>query len=318
MKPYTKIKNRLKEFNYRPKIAFIGKTGSGKSSLCNVLHGSHIANTSDVEACTREVQEISVFDDSLLIYDFPGIGETRERDQEYATLYKNQLESMDSIVWLIKADDKSFTTEEVFYENIIKPLIPTGVVLIFGISQCDKMNPIREWNKKERKPSETQKKNLEAKRRELKKIFDVSLQHIQYFSSEERYQFDKVITKALNPLEKYRYSSSGGGGWCFITTATCKSLGKKDDCMELNTFRSFRDKWLIHQDDGVDLIFEYYMIAPSIVENISKQESSDLIYLSIWNKYLEKAYKAIQTKEHQKAKSIYVNMVKKLKQVYFD
>lgn len=330
MKSHTKIVTCLNEFSYTPKIALIGKTGAGKSSLCNLLHGSPVAKTSDVEACTREVQVISVFDDSLLMYDFPGIGETKERDQEYAALYNDRLQEMDAIIWLIKADDKSFTTEEIFYENVIKPLITSERPLIFGISQCDKMNPIREWNKKEQQPSETQKSNLEAKRKEIQNIFKIPLQQIQYFSSEAKYRYDKPIVKALNPLQKSRYSGGGGGsfiddvidvvsfGACFITTATCKSLGKEDNCVELNTFRTFRDQWLIHEKDGFDLISEYYAIAPLIVSNIDQQENSDLIYVSVWNKYLQDAYEAIQTRELKKAKSIYIDMVKNLKQVYID
>ena len=33
----------------------------------------------------------------------------------------------------------------------------------------------------------------------------------------------------------------GGGGSCYITTATCEEYGKSDNCYELTMFRSFRD-----------------------------------------------------------------------------
>ena len=46
--------------NYTPKIGVFGDTGVGKSSLCNSLFGKDIASVSDVEACTREIQEINL------------------------------------------------------------------------------------------------------------------------------------------------------------------------------------------------------------------------------------------------------------------
>jgi predicted GTPase len=55
------VKAELKKVrNYTPKIGVFGDTGVGKSSLCNALFGKDIAKISDVEACTREPQEILV------------------------------------------------------------------------------------------------------------------------------------------------------------------------------------------------------------------------------------------------------------------
>lgn len=40
--------------NYEPVIGIMGKTGVGKSSLCNALFAGDISPVSDVAACTRE------------------------------------------------------------------------------------------------------------------------------------------------------------------------------------------------------------------------------------------------------------------------
>ncbi|WP_433913935.1 GTPase, partial [Escherichia coli] len=39
---------------YEPVIGIMGKTGSGKSSLCNALFAGEVSPVSDVTACTRE------------------------------------------------------------------------------------------------------------------------------------------------------------------------------------------------------------------------------------------------------------------------
>ena len=39
--------------HYEPVISIMGKTGSGKSSLCNALFAGEISPVSDIAACTR-------------------------------------------------------------------------------------------------------------------------------------------------------------------------------------------------------------------------------------------------------------------------
>ena len=40
---------------YEPVIGIMGKTGAGKSSLCNALFQGEVTPVSDVAACTRDV-----------------------------------------------------------------------------------------------------------------------------------------------------------------------------------------------------------------------------------------------------------------------
>lgn len=103
---------------------------------------------------------------------------------------------------------------------------------------------------------------------------------------------------------------------CFITTAVCKYLNKTDDCYELTTLRSFRDNWLTNQQDGRQLIDEYYVIAPTIVNAIDSSNDKDIVYMHIWNDYIEPCIKLIELGVYDTCKKLYIQMVNELKEKY--
>lgn len=120
--------------------------------------------------------------------------------------------------------------------------------------------------------------------------------------------------------EDRKRNRGGGrhGGGCYITTATCLTLGKPDDCIELSAIRRFRDDWLCNQKNGIEIIIDYYHIAPKIVDVINENEDSKLIYKDIWEKYLIKFFQLIQAKQNKKAQSIYLKMVNELSSKYLN
>lgn len=56
---------------------------------------------------------------------------------------------------------------------------------------------------------------------------------------------------------------------CFLTSACVEYLGLPDDCKELTTLRTIRDKVLKATGEGRGLVDEYYRIAPALVEKIN-------------------------------------------------
>ena len=118
----------------------------------------------------------------------------------------------------------------------------------------------------------------------------------------------KAIVEHL-PFPKPRSGPFGGGGGCYITTATCEEYGKPDDCYELTAFRSFRDNWLVHQPDGADLIKRYYATAPHIVDLINRQENRTEIYHYLNDNYLSKCLCYIEQGENEKCKELYIDMM---------
>jgi small GTP-binding protein len=163
----NKIKEALNHIkNYTPKIGVFGDTGVGKSSLCNALFGKDIASVSDVEACTREIQEINLQASEkggMILVDVPGLGEDPDRHDEYIRLYDSLVQELDLLLWVIKADDRKFSTGIDFYNS----LSGKNIEVIFVINQADKIEPVSEFYENGKKLSKTQLGNIDRKKQDI-------------------------------------------------------------------------------------------------------------------------------------------------------
>ncbi|EAA1779839.1 GTPase family protein [Salmonella enterica] len=156
--------------HYEPVIGIMGKSGAGKSSLCNELFHGEVSPVSDVNACTRDVLRFRLRSGchSLMVVDLPGVGENGQRDQEYRALYRRMLPEMDLVLWVIKADDRALSVDEQFWHGVMQPYRQQ---VLFVINQADKTEPCHEWDTCTSTPSPQQQVNLKAKQTAITEMF---------------------------------------------------------------------------------------------------------------------------------------------------
>ncbi|MEY0017441.1 GTPase family protein [Providencia rettgeri] len=197
---FNRIKNII---DYEPVIGVMGKTGAGKSSLINAIFKGNVCPVSDVEACTRETKEIKIEfgHRAIRLIDIPGVGENASRDNEYEALYKRLLPKMDLILWVIKGDDRAFSADEHFYQQVLKPA-GGDKKTVFVLNQIDKIEPFREWDVEHNQPSLNQLTNIRKKEAYLIERFGFTEHPIISVSANEKYNISKLVETMVRALPK--------------------------------------------------------------------------------------------------------------------
>lgn len=194
---------RLSEMlDYEPTIGIFGKTGAGKSSLCNALFGKDVCKISDVEACTRRKQEVSLHMDNneIRLWDVPGVGENEDRDKEYYQLYEEILTKMDLVLWLVKADDRALASDEAFYKRVLRKYVEEGKSFFIVLNQVDKVEPFREWDEEGHKPGLKQLQNIQRKINDVAKTFNVATSKVIPVSANEKYNLPVLVDEFIRAL----------------------------------------------------------------------------------------------------------------------
>ncbi|MEH6372179.1 GTPase family protein [Pectobacterium carotovorum] len=157
--------------HYEPIIGIMGKTGAGKSSLCNALFQGDVSPVSDNCACTRHALtfRLSSGQRSILFVDLPGVGESEERDHDYAALYQHWLPRVDIVLWLLKADDRALSVDQHIYRTVIGERYRNKI--LFVLNQVDKLEPSHEWDRESQQPSLKQSGNIYARRVAVRSTF---------------------------------------------------------------------------------------------------------------------------------------------------
>ncbi|EDM6258289.1 GTP-binding protein [Salmonella enterica] len=167
------VLDRIRQcIHYEPVIGIMGKTGAGKSSLCNTLFQQPLSPVSSVAGCTRQPLRFTLDAGGrrMTLVDLPGAGESLDYDRQYRQLYKEQLPKLDLILWVMKADDRACTTDEAFHRFLLECGVSPGSI-VFVINQADKAEPSLEWDRENRQPSTGQLLTLTARSAAISRQF---------------------------------------------------------------------------------------------------------------------------------------------------
>ncbi|MEQ4674112.1 GTPase [Providencia vermicola] len=187
--------------NYSPTIGLMGKTGAGKSSLINALFQSSLSPVSDVSGCTRQAQRfnMTINNHTLTFVDLPGVGESLERDKEYHQLYRNLLPELDLIIWILKADDRAWSSDEQCYRFLTEQCGYQSERFLFVLNQADKIEPCRQWDEHNHQPSHEQAANLELKQQAVITAFKPH-HPVMTVSAAEGYQLTELSEQLIQAL----------------------------------------------------------------------------------------------------------------------
>lgn len=103
---------------------------------------------------------------------------------------------------------------------------------------------------------------------------------------------------------------------CVITSACMEAMGLRDDCQELNIFRTFRDEYVRNLPNGEQIIEEYYRVAPSIVAEINKAENFKEIYSALYERLVSRTVELINQGKKEEAFNNCLAIFNELKRVY--
>ncbi len=73
----------------------------------------------------------------------------------------------------------------------------------------------------------------------------------------------------------------------------------------------------MNQEEGEEIVQEYYNLAPTIVKHINKKKDSKKIYADIWSDYLSPCISLIEEGKNEECQELYVKMVRGLQKLYF-
>ncbi|EMG7905849.1 GTPase [Enterobacter ludwigii] len=189
---------------YEPVIGIMGKTGVGKSSLCNALFRSEVCSVNAVEACTRQPQRVRLRfgQHYLTLMDLPGVGESVTRDGEYRELYRDLMPQLDMVLWVLKADDRAYAVEEQFYQEVFAQYCGQQPPVLWILNQVDKTEPAERWNWPSAQPSALQAERIAQKQQAVARQLGIAEQDILPVSVRGRYRLSRLVEAMITRLPK--------------------------------------------------------------------------------------------------------------------
>lgn len=165
-----------------PRFIMVGRTGVGKSSLINAICNKYLAEVSDVEIGTKQIQRFEYKDEGrtiLEVLDTRGIGEsiltTEENNDTAELILINEITDFhpDAILFLLRCKSRDRINEDLETLKLIKRKYNkrngNDLPVIVVLNQADEMEPSQ--FKKPEDYTDRKKQNIEKAIEQVKTIF---------------------------------------------------------------------------------------------------------------------------------------------------
>lgn len=215
------IESKIRSAGFRPlDILLVGATGVGKSSTLNALFGRKIAKVGKgVDPETMQVVHYKL-NDSLRIWDSPGLGDGVASDKIHAkTITDNLCQTythddgqwgfIDLVLVILDGSSRDMGTSYRLLEQVIlKNIQPERVIV--GINKADMAMSGRSWNRTTNKPEEKLLHFLKDKaastQNRLYEATSLKIKKPVYYSADKGYNLNALMDSIIVhiPNEKRR------------------------------------------------------------------------------------------------------------------
>lgn len=191
-------------------IMFVGGTGVGKSTTINAIFNMEMAKVGDrVDPETASIAQYEM--DNLVLWDTPGLGDSPEKDQRYATEIAHALQAkdangkplIDAVVVVVDGSSRDMSTTYEMIEHVVLPYSGDITRLIIAINQCDVALKGRYWDEDAKQPQQPLIDFLEQKVESVKKRIQESVgisTNPVYYSALYHYNISKLLLAVLTSV----------------------------------------------------------------------------------------------------------------------
>jgi GTP-binding protein EngB required for normal cell division len=175
------------------RVAFLGMTGAGKSSLINTLLGVNLANVNALRPGTRTILQLAGRIDShnVLCIDCPGLGWEEELDREYFAIYKQLLNDVSCICWVMRSDTRVRAYDITYFKELHVLAIRAKAKICAVLNYCDRVSP-DDWNFKNNQPSGNQDQSLQFIQQLISGSLHLPMSRIICTSGYRKYNIDHL------------------------------------------------------------------------------------------------------------------------------
>jgi len=131
------------------------------------------------------------------------------------------------------------------------------------------------------------------------------------------FYFVEIIGKDNKIMQNLPYrAANNDDGDCFLTSACVQHKQMPDNCEELQLLRGLRDNYMSETANGRELIGEYEVTGPRLVQNINSYENKADIYEYLYTALVIPSVNMVKEGRNKEAVEYYKGFISEMKKRY--